>query len=246
MRTLALLFVLQVAMTVPGARPEKLQVAPPQESDTFVTDERGHKLRVQHGELAAGNFQIAGVDLADLALEEDVFKQAARIFGAVQIRSTGDAADADGRVCYRPVDASNATRLYFHAGEVTEWFVLSSTTPASERADVCRSSNKVSKNLSTASGLRLGQMEKQVIAILGLPTRRSHDAKAGFDAMSYEFETRKKASASEIAAARKANPGMSEQELLENYGYYDLEESIELKFNEGLSTELNVSWSAQD
>jgi hypothetical protein len=243
MRTSALLLVLQVVVAVPGALPEKLQVAPPRENDTFATGERGHEFRVQHGELATGHFQIAGVDLT---FEEDVFKQAARVLGPVQIRSTGDAADADGRVCYRPTDKDDATRLYFHAGEVTEWFVLSSATPASERTDVCRPSSKVSKSLSTASGLHLGQTVKQVIAILGLPTRRSHDAKTGFDAMTYEFETRKKASISEMAAARKANPGMTEEKLLESYGYDDLEESIELKFSEGLLTELNVSWSAQD
>lgn len=64
--------------------------------------------------------------------------------------------------------------------------------------------------------------------------------------MADEYETEKKASPSELADARQTNPGMSEQELLNNYGFYYLVESIEMKPAGGLLTELRVSWSASD
>jgi hypothetical protein len=64
--------------------------------------------------------------------------------------------------------------------------------------------------------------------------------------MAYEYETKKKSSASDLANARKAQPRMSEQELMDNYGFYFLSESIEMKFASGLLTELNVDWTATD
>jgi len=242
-KKLALLLMLLAIFTWPASGQVQAGIAPPQKSDTFEANENGQKLRVQYGELAKGNFQIAGVDLAS---EEDVFKQATRILGPVQTRETGDAGDADERACYRPTDKSDATRLYFHAGEVGAWFVLSSTTPASEREDVCRPSSRIARDLKTTSGLHLEQTEEQVIAILGLPTRRSRNANTGMDSMAYEYETKKKSSSSDLARARQAHPDMSEQELLSNYGSYDVSESIEMKFAGGLLTELNVSWSVTD
>jgi hypothetical protein len=242
MKKLAWLLMFLACFGWRAAGQENAGVAPPRKSDTFETDD-GRRVRIQHGELAKGNFQIAGVDLAS---EEDIFKQAARILGSVETRETGDASESDERACYRPIDKSDATRLYFHAGEVGVSFVLSSTTPASERDDVCRPSNKVARDLKTASGLHLGQTEEQVIAILGLPTRRSHNAKTGFDSMAYEYETKKRSSASDLANARKAHPRMSEQELMDNYGFYFLSESIEMKFAGGSMTELRVSWMATD
>lgn len=239
----ALLLIVLSACSPRGTCQNKLEVAPPQKSDTIAEDDAGRKFRVQHGELPAGNFQIAGVDLAS---EVEVLKQAARILGPAGTRATGDAADYDERACYRPVDKNDTTRLYFHRGEVSPWFVLSSTTPASERNDVCRSSSKITRDISTVSGLHLGQTQEQVISILGLPTRRSHDPATARDVMAYEYETRRRASADKIARAREQNPNMSEEALFRSFGFYDLEELIEVKFSSRILTELKVSWTGTD
>ena len=64
--------------------------------------------------------------------------------------------------------------------------------------------------------------------------------------MAYEYETTKESSPSDLAVARQTNPGMSEQELIENYGHCDLEESLEMRFAGGLLIEIEASWIAGD
>jgi len=237
--TLLLMF-----LAVSGCRlvgQDDLGVAPARKSDTFAVDEKGKKFRVQRGEIRISNFKIAGVDLT---LDEEILAQAARILGKVETTATGDAADSDRRACYRPLDEHDKTRLYFHRGEVSPWFVLSSGTPDTERNDFCRRSARITPNIATASGLHLGQTQEQVIAVLGLPTRRSHNALNHRDVMAYEFETKKKASPLELSRARERNPGMNEQELQNNYGFYDLDETISAKFDNNSLTELTVIWTA--
>jgi hypothetical protein len=80
--------------------------------------------------------------------------------------------------------------------------------------------------------------------VLGLPTARSHDALKNRDSLKYEFEMKKKASPLELSRADKQNPGMSGQELQDNYGSCDLVETIEAKFDNNSLTELTVNWSA--
>jgi hypothetical protein len=60
---------------------------------------------------------LGGVDLAELPSFDDLPKQ----FGRSPVRSTGDASDADARVCYR-TDDGNAVVEFFR-GEVDWGFV---------------------------------------------------------------------------------------------------------------------------
>ena len=69
MRKFASLLILLATSAGCAAGQDALAVVQPQKGDTFATDEHGRKFRIQHGELAKGNFQIAGMDLAR---EEDV------------------------------------------------------------------------------------------------------------------------------------------------------------------------------
>jgi len=87
-------------------------VAPPDKSDSFERNGNGEKFRVQHRELAGTNFRVAGVDLA---ANEEVLTQAARIFGKVPTVVTGDASTANERACYRSVEMNNAAYLLFES-----------------------------------------------------------------------------------------------------------------------------------
>ena len=240
---ISLLVGLIVGPPCPVIGQQKFEVAPAQKSDSFVTDESGRKMRIQIGEMANTNFQIAGVNLAST---EEALKQASRILGPAVPYETGDAANSDVRTCYRPAETTDRTRLYFHQGEVDEWFVLSMGVPTWERNTSCHPSMKISKNTGTASGLHLGQSQQDVIAILGLPTRRSHNASTDWDFMAYDFQIRKKASKQELDQAREQNPSTGEQELEKNYGFYDLSETIEAKFVNNRLNSLDVHWLTTD
>ena len=62
--------------------------------------------------------------------------------------------------------------------------------------------------------------------------------------MAYEFLTRKKTDLKSFLRARQVHPEMSERDLEENYGNYDLSESINIEFLNGSLVLLEVGWSA--
>jgi hypothetical protein len=103
--------------------------------------------------------------------------------------------------------------------------------------DRCTPSALVSGNLSTASGLHLGQSPAEVIAILGKPSRR------GKNELLYSLHVKKKNSPEDLQRAREANPNMSDTEFHENYDFYDLGVGILAKFANARLTYLSISKS---
>jgi len=231
---------------------DKHQVAPPSKSDTFAGDGHGKRFRVQHREIAGTNFQIAGVDLT---AKEEVLDQAARILGKVETVATGDASEFLERACYRSTVGNDSTRLIFVRGEVSPYFVLSSESSAWTWKTPCKRSPKITRNIATTSGLHLGQTQEQVIAILGLPTRLSQNAKNGRDNLVYSLEARKKTDPGDLAIMLQEEMQKSqsltakEKEYLvkdfhENYDFYDLSVDIDAKFINNALIKLEVFWSA--
>jgi hypothetical protein len=220
------------------------KVAPARNTDSIAITESGRKLRSQHGELAKGNFQIAGVDLANWGSDpsEDAFRVVSSVLGKIETQATGDAGDYDESACYRPLDTSDNTRLFFGKGEVAFYFTLASNNSSLKPRQHCHPSSKVYKSLATASGLHLGQTSELVIAILGLPTRHSHQNHSDF--LVYDSETRKKTSAKDLARLRQLYPGYTEKELLRDYEFYDLSETIRVKFVDDQLAEITVVWIA--
>lgn len=219
---------------------EKPEISPPKENDSFATADTGRKVRVQHGELALGNFQILGVNLPD----NYEFAQSTKVLGKIETVVKGDAADFSEQACYRSVAENEPTYLIFGRGEVDLSFILSAESTVWKHNHSCQPSRKVTRRTATSSGLHLGQTQEQVIAILGLPTRRSRDARSHRDFFAYEFETRKRSDPQTLANVRREHLEMSEREFQENYGFYDLDETIEAKFVDNALTELKVVWVA--
>lgn len=222
----------------------KPQVAPPSKSDSYSIDEKGRKFRVQNREVARTNFQIAGVDLT---AREEVLEQAARILGKVETVATGDAGDFLERACYQSKEINDNTHLIFMRGEVSPSFLLSSESSSWKWKTPCKQSPKISHSLATASGLHLGQTQEQVIAILGLPTRRSRNVQNVRDDLVYELEVKKKMSSRDLAPhlqdELKQYPNLDQKTWIENYGFYSLWESIRARFINDSLTSLEVLWS---
>src|ERR1035437_2274252 len=110
-------------------------VAPHEKTDSFATTEDGKKIRVQHREVAATNFQIAGVDLTK---QEEVLDQAARTFGKVPTVVTGDASTYNDRACYRSSDLNDTIYLLFDRGEVSPSFAHTSDGKGLNPKQICR------------------------------------------------------------------------------------------------------------
>jgi len=218
-------------------------IAPPSKTDTFIKNEKGYKFRVQHGELPAGNFQIAGVDLTAFG---EVLDQAEKVLGKTPIKATGDAADYLAEACYRPVDQNDTTLLIIQTGEVVPSYILAADHSAWKWKTPCLPTNKVSRQIATASGIKIGLTQDEVIAILGLPTRRVHNASTGKEQLIYAYSMQKKFTARDFAWIRKCYPNKSEETIRSEYKIYDLWESITAKFVNNVLVRLEVEYSTTD
>ena len=176
--------------------------------------------------------RFSGIDLNDT-----MFSKAAAQLGASTIIERGDASTGRHQACYVSAGDKQQVHLIFEQGEVDWTFYVFSGGHVWQGSDQCVTSRRVAQNLATASRLRLGQTPAQVVAILGKPTKRRENE------LTYFFSVKKKASAEDLRQARQQNPGMSEKDLQENYGFYYLNASIGARFAQSKLTYLAVSKS---
>ena len=225
------------------AAQDKPKVAPPNKSDSFETDQDGKKFRVQHREIDATNVRIAGVDLTK---NEEVLDQAAKTLGKVPTVFTGDASTANERACYRSMGSNNVTYLRFDRGEVSPSFTLTSDRSDLNPKQVCLRTDKITRNTATEYGLRIGQTQDQVIAILGLPTTHRRNLREYKDDLIYTCSSKVKKDPKEISRLRKENPTIRIGIFRDYYEFYDLGVSIHATFVSDQLTKLNVDWSETD
>jgi hypothetical protein len=170
-------------------------------------------------ELANSNFQILGINLDDKVLE-----QAAAKLGKTIMIQRGDASTGRLQACYVSTGSPDKVHLIFERGEVDDSFYLFSDGPDWDGSKNCLPSSSVSRNLMTASGLHLGQSPSEVIAILGKSTQRRPNE------LIYSFSVQKKTPARDLQRIRRQQPELSEKELRDDYGTYDLGVGVDAKF----------------
>lgn len=241
------LFLCSFSLLAPALRHQvRSEVAPPSKSDTYALAVSGEKERVQHREVARGNFRISGVDVAS---DEDVLQRAARILGRSPIESRGDASTGNDEACYKAASDHDNTRLVFGRGELDSWFTLSSGGSAGEGTHTCKRSEKVTRDIASDSGLRLGLSKRQVLSILGLATEKHQNLRQHTETLVYSLESKGKTDPQKLAQwwqqEIKKNPTANRDEFLENYEFYALAVSISARFVNDSLTRLYVSWSAQ-
>jgi len=192
--------------------------------------EEGTQSRVQERELATSNFQVLGITLG-----ENMHSNAARKLGKVTIVERGDASTGRSQACYTSAGAEDRVYLIFEQDEVGYTYYLFAGGHSWEGADYCLASKAIFRSMATGSGLRLGQTPAEVIAILGKPTKWRKNG------LAYSFSIRKKTSPQDLKEARERNPDMSEKDIQERYGYYDLATAVDAEFEDSKLTYLAVS-----
>jgi hypothetical protein len=193
--------------------------------------ESDEKIPDQNREPSAANFKILGLSLSS----EDILKAAAAKLGAASVVQRGDASTGRSQACYASMEEQGRIHLIFEQGEVNEVLYLFEGGPDWKGRDQCLKSSLVTKSLSVASGLRLGLTPAEVKAILGKPST------ATANELIYSFSVQEKSSAADLKRARQAYPGLSEEELQRNYGFYSLGVYIEARFASGKLTYLAIS-----
>jgi hypothetical protein len=182
----------------------------------------------QHREPPASTFQILGFKV------DDAFGKVAAKLGKATIIERGDASTGRSQICYSS-PGEHKTYLIFEKGEVNDAVYLFSRGPDWKGRDLCVDSSVVTKNLSTASGLHLGQTTAEVRAILGKPSV------ATANKLVYSLGVEKKTSAADFEKLKRQNPGLSQDELHQNYDSYTLGVYIESRFLSGKLTYLAIS-----
>jgi len=182
----------------------------------------------QRRELPTSTFQILGIKI------DETFRKVAAKLGKTTVVQRGDASTGRSQICYSSL-GGRKTYLIFEKSEVNDAVYLFSGGPDWKGSDLCSESNLVTKDVSTASGLQLGQTIAQVRAILGKPSS------AGTDKLIFFLVVEKKSSAADLEKLKRQNPGISHDELHRNYDSYVLGVYIEGRFVSGKLTYLAIS-----
>lgn len=153
--------------------------------------------------------QVKRVEIADadatilgFAIGHACLNDVAASLGSARLERVSREEESDVAICY--VSPADGTVLVFYSGamggwnEIT-WFALWSGKIAFANASRCTPSTRVSQNLSTVSGLRLGLMQGQLNRIAGTPT------KASVSLAKYDYLCRQKMSQEEITGFKTAN-----------------------------------------
>ena len=187
-------------------------------SHTGKPDE-GNEGIIQKRELPASNFEVLG-----LKLEDEIFDRATEKLGKTTVVRRGDASTGRSQICYSSVGKREKIHLIFEKGELNDALYLFTDGPGWDGSDQCTGSSLITSNLSTGSGLHLGQSSAQVRALLGKASFLSKDK------IIYSMMVQKKTSAADFAKLKKQNPELKDDELHRNYESYTFGAYIEVRF----------------
>jgi hypothetical protein len=190
----------------------------------------------QNREPPAGILRILGIDL-------DENWDNSQLFGKIGPATTvqrGDAGTGRAQTCYRSEASHGDIHLIFERGEVTENYYLFQGGPPWNGESLCAPSNLITKSIRNEAGLGLGETRQQVMELLGKPSLSTPSG------LVYFFSLQKKTSAEDLKNIRKTHPHMSEKELEEKFGSYDLWFEVGVRFRNSKSNYVGVLWGETD
>jgi hypothetical protein len=201
-----------------------------------MNNEKEHLLNV---DLQHKSFNKNNLKILDLSLDTLGFDQVAAKLGKATIVNRGDASYSRSQVCY--VSASNSTTVHLifegiEGGSST--FYLFQGGADWKGSNLCVGSSRVSAELTTGTGLKLGLLRTQVEAILGKP-----DAASG-DRIAYCREFLRKATKEEFEKARQEYPErLSDKQAHQFFDLVPMTIQIEARFSDQKLDYLFVSTS---
>jgi hypothetical protein len=184
------------------------------------------------GNLAVGTFQIARV-----ALGSDQFDKLAEQMGKAPIAKRGDASTGRQQVCYVATEGQRRVYLIFEFGAAEQsTFYLFSDGEDWTGQKLCVRTNKVSLNLVTPSGLKLGLTRPGVEAVLGKP-----DAVLS-DRYVYFREVQERTTNTEFQQLRNDYPDrLTDQAAHDKFDFLPVQVHVETRFGKSGVSYLAVS-----
>ena len=181
--------------------------------------------------LVEKHFDTSNLKILGLSLETLDFDKVAAKLGKATVVERGDASYSRSQACYVSGSGSERIHLIFESGEgMSSTVYIFSGVPDWKGSNVCVTSNSVSSDLATATGLRLGLSRAEVEAILGKP-----DSVRG-NRIAYCREFKRKATKAEFDRFRREDPQLSESRAHALYDFVQEVMRVEARFtNPGLS-----------
>jgi len=160
----------------------------------------------------------------DIELDKNSFEDVIAVLGKSSIYQYEDA----NAICYRSSSA-DPTVVQFEAGSAGAWkyltvFTVSVGPIKGVPPRTCSRSRRVSRDVATASGLRLGLTEKEIEDILGKPTER-HSSSLVYTSLGHRKMTDE------------------EQQTFPQSGAFDIMTLIKLKLVDGHVTWFQVAYT---
>jgi hypothetical protein len=189
------------------------------------------EMKVRGEALATENFQIAGA-----SLENDNPQQVEAKLSKAKPVQRGDASTGRELLCYVSGTAREKLHLIFEYGEVDSTVYLFSGGATWKGMERCVSSPKVSRLVSTASGLRLAwRVNKHSPSWAGL-------IRAVADKIIYVRETQRQTTSKEFERMRREYPQpLGDGAAHEKFDFYALDSYIEARFAGARLNNLAVS-----
>lgn len=156
--------------------------------------ERSSKSKV---EIADGDATILGFKIGTSTLTEVQAK-----LGRAKLTRVSRDEESDSSICY--ISPADGTVLVFYtgvmgAGEEVTWFALWSRQADFQHSSQCTSSNVISKNVGTASGIRLGLSKADFEKIAGKSRSPASNP------VKYDYLCRRKMTENEIKGFKSTN-----------------------------------------
>jgi hypothetical protein len=156
----------------------------------------GLRVKTKEKSFDTRNFGVLGLSLDTLDFDKVVIK-----LGRASVVERGDASTGRSQLCYVSDVGSKKIHLVFELGEgQSSTFYLFRGGADWKGSDRCFKTNKVSMNLSTVTGLRLGLQRAQIEAILGKPDFASGNS------IAYSRQFYRKATKEEFERSRREYP----------------------------------------
>jgi len=184
--------------------------------------EPGLPVELAHKDFDIRNFRVLGLSLAKLD-----FALVAAALGKARIVDRGDASYSRSQVCYISGRGPEPVHLIFEGGEGgSSSFYLFRGGPDWKRSNLCVRSDRVSPDLSTETGLRLGLSRVRVEAVLGKPDAVSKGR------IAYCREFQRKATSREFESSVKEYPGhLTDEEAHRKFDFVPVTIQIEARFD---------------
>ena len=163
------------------------------------------------------------LQISVVRLRDDMFTIATTHFGKTPLISRGDAATSRDQLCYVSKDKPKI-HLVLEETETTFAFYLFEGGPAWDTSGLCAPSPLINETLATLSLLHLGQLDSQVLRILGPPTNRRKNE------FIYSYHVEKTTTPEDLKLLREKYPQMTEKDFHANYDFHDLTAGIRARF----------------